>query len=246
MPDGVRLAAKLWLPDIAAKKRVPTIIEVIPYRKRDIYAPRDAMHHRYFAGHGYATMRVDIRGSGDSDGMQGVFATNDETDDTVRSAQVDRAAAVERRPGRHVRHFVGRLPGHTDCASRAARVEGGDRAVVRARPLSLQPGLSRRVRAAALDPLVEPGLRLQVASARSRARRASAGARCGWRGSSTTRRRSSPRSSIRRSTRTGASARSTTTKSRRRSFAVSGWADGAYVGSVSESLREAQSRRAKA
>ena len=74
MPDGVRLAAKLWLPDIAATQRVPTIIEVIPYRKRDIYAPRDAMHHRYFAGHGYATMRVDIRGSGDSDGIQGVFA----------------------------------------------------------------------------------------------------------------------------------------------------------------------------
>jgi putative CocE/NonD family hydrolase len=83
MPDGVRLAAKLWLPDIAERQRVPTIIEVIPYRKRDIYAPRDAMHHRYFAGHGYATMRVDIRGSGDSDGVQGVFATNDEADDTV-------------------------------------------------------------------------------------------------------------------------------------------------------------------
>ena len=84
MPDGVRLAAKLWLPDIASQKRVPTIIEVIPYRKRDIYAPRDAMHHRYFAGHGYATMRVDIRGSGDSDGLQGVFATNDESEDTVQ------------------------------------------------------------------------------------------------------------------------------------------------------------------
>lgn len=84
MPDGVRLAAKLWLPDIAHKKRVPTIIEVIPYRKRDIYAPRDAMHHRYFAGHGYATMRVDIRGSGDSDGIQGVFATKDESEDTVQ------------------------------------------------------------------------------------------------------------------------------------------------------------------
>ena len=84
MSDGVTLAAKLWLPDIAASKRVPTIIEVIPYRKRDIYAPRDAMHHRYFAGHGYATMRVDIRGSGDSDGLQGVFATNDESEDTVQ------------------------------------------------------------------------------------------------------------------------------------------------------------------
>jgi len=83
MPDGVRLAAKLWLPDITAKQRVPTIIEVIPYRKRDIYAPRDAMHHRYFAGYGYATMRVDIRGSGDSDGIQGVFATSDESDDTL-------------------------------------------------------------------------------------------------------------------------------------------------------------------
>jgi putative CocE/NonD family hydrolase len=84
MSDGIRLAAKLWLPDIAAKTPVPTIIEVIPYRKRDIYAPRDAMHHRYFAGHGYAAMRVDIRGSGDSDGVQGVFATNDEVDDTLQ------------------------------------------------------------------------------------------------------------------------------------------------------------------
>ncbi len=85
MPDGVKLAAKLWLPDIAKKQRVPTIIEVIPYRKRDIYAPRDAMHHRYFAGHGYASMRIDIRGSGDSDGVQGTFAIGDETVDTVEA-----------------------------------------------------------------------------------------------------------------------------------------------------------------
>jgi putative CocE/NonD family hydrolase len=85
MPDGVKLAAKLWLPDIAPKKPVPTIIEVIPYRKRDIYAPRDAMHHRYFAGHGYACMRIDIRGSGDSDGTQGTFAIGDETLDTVEA-----------------------------------------------------------------------------------------------------------------------------------------------------------------
>ena len=83
MPDGTRLAAKLWLPQIAGTKRVPTIIEVLPYRKRDIYAPRDAMHHRYFAGHGYACMRIDIRGSGDSDGHQGVFAMQQEQDDTL-------------------------------------------------------------------------------------------------------------------------------------------------------------------
>lgn len=83
MLDGVKLAAKLWLPESAASKPVPTIIEVLPYRKRDIYAPRDAMHHRYFAGHGYACMRVDIRGSGDSDGVQGVFAMKQEQDDTL-------------------------------------------------------------------------------------------------------------------------------------------------------------------
>lgn len=83
LPDGCRLAAKLWLPDVASRRRVPTIIEVLPYRKRDIYAPRDAMHHRYFAGHGYAAMRVDIRGSGDSDGHQGVFAMRQEQDDTL-------------------------------------------------------------------------------------------------------------------------------------------------------------------
>lgn len=83
MSDGTRLAAKLWLPEIAASQRVPTIIEVLPYRKRDIYAPRDAMHHRYFAGYGYACMRIDIRGSGDSDGHQGVFAMQQEQDDTL-------------------------------------------------------------------------------------------------------------------------------------------------------------------
>ncbi|MDB5811310.1 MAG: Peptidase [Betaproteobacteria bacterium] len=83
LADGCKLAAKLWLPDIAATKPVPTIIEVLPYRKRDIYAPRDAMHHGYFAGHGYAAMRVDIRGSGDSDGYQGVFAMQQEQNDTL-------------------------------------------------------------------------------------------------------------------------------------------------------------------
>jgi predicted acyl esterase len=38
MPDGARLAAKLWLPDISKRGRVPAIIELLPYRKRDIYS----------------------------------------------------------------------------------------------------------------------------------------------------------------------------------------------------------------
>ena len=32
-------------------------------------ARRDAMHHPYWAGHGYAGVRVDMRGTGNSDGL---------------------------------------------------------------------------------------------------------------------------------------------------------------------------------
>ncbi|MBP1908288.1 CocE/NonD family hydrolase [Methanolobus bombayensis] len=69
MPDGCNLAAKIWLPEDAEKYPVPAIIEYIPYRKRDFKALRDSRIHRYFAQHGYACLRVDLRGSGDSEGI---------------------------------------------------------------------------------------------------------------------------------------------------------------------------------
>ncbi len=52
MPDGCRLAARLWLPDDAEASPVPAIVEYIPYRKRDFTRVRDEPMHRYFAGHG--------------------------------------------------------------------------------------------------------------------------------------------------------------------------------------------------
>ena len=69
LPDGVRLAARVWLPVDAEEQPVPAILEYIPYRKNDDTAPRDALMHPYFAGHGYAAVRVDLRGSGESDGV---------------------------------------------------------------------------------------------------------------------------------------------------------------------------------
>ncbi|MFC3282158.1 CocE/NonD family hydrolase [Litchfieldella rifensis] len=69
MPDGVRLNARIWLPEGASDSPVPAILEYIPYRLRDGSAHRDAIHHHYFAGHGYASVRVDLRGSGDSGGV---------------------------------------------------------------------------------------------------------------------------------------------------------------------------------
>jgi putative CocE/NonD family hydrolase len=67
--DGIRLAAKIWLPESADVDPVPAILEYIPYRLRDLTAWRDAFTHPYLAGHGYACVRVDIRGSGDSEGV---------------------------------------------------------------------------------------------------------------------------------------------------------------------------------
>ena len=69
MSDGVRLAARMWLPENAETQPVPGILEYIPYRKRDSTAYRDSLTHPYFAGHGYACVRVDLRGSGDSEGV---------------------------------------------------------------------------------------------------------------------------------------------------------------------------------
>ena len=69
MRDDVRLAARVWLPADARERPVPAIFEYIPYRKNDATATRDAHIHPYFAGHGYASVRVDLRGSGDSEGI---------------------------------------------------------------------------------------------------------------------------------------------------------------------------------
>lgn len=69
MPDGTNLAARLWIPETAFQQPVPAIFEYIPYRKRDSKRIRDEITHRYFAGYGYACVRVDIRGSGDSEGV---------------------------------------------------------------------------------------------------------------------------------------------------------------------------------
>lgn len=69
MSDGIRLSGRIWLPETAVNKPVPGILEYIPYRKRDSIAIRDSTIHPYIAGHGYACIRVDLRGSGDSEGV---------------------------------------------------------------------------------------------------------------------------------------------------------------------------------
>jgi len=83
LSDGTRLAARIWLPEDAEHDPVPGVLEYIPYRKRDGTAIRDSMSQPYVAGHGYACIRVDLRGSGESDGVLQDEYLQQELDDGV-------------------------------------------------------------------------------------------------------------------------------------------------------------------
>ena len=80
MPDGVRLSARLWLPE---ERPAPVIVEYIPYRKRDMVRARDERNHPWFAARGYACVRVDMRGSGDSEGSMADMYDDAELDDAL-------------------------------------------------------------------------------------------------------------------------------------------------------------------
>ena len=81
--DGTKLAARIWLPEDAERRPVPAILEYLPYRKRDGTYERDALTHPYLASHGYAGVRVDIRGSGESDGLLADEYALQEQDDAL-------------------------------------------------------------------------------------------------------------------------------------------------------------------
>jgi len=83
MPDGCRLSARVWRPLDATDNPVPAILEFLPYRKRDGTTARDALTHPWFAERGYACIRVDMRGNGDSEGVMEDEYTQQELDDAV-------------------------------------------------------------------------------------------------------------------------------------------------------------------
>ncbi|MGU3408775.1 CocE/NonD family hydrolase [Microbacterium sp. M1A1_1b] len=70
MADGVRLHTRIWAPVSASPDApVPVLLEYLPYRLDDWTAPRDSERHPWYAANGYASVRVDIRGTGSSDGV---------------------------------------------------------------------------------------------------------------------------------------------------------------------------------
>jgi len=81
LTDGTRLAARLWIPAGADTVAAPVVLEYIPYRKRDGTRALDNHTGARLAQHGIAFARVDIRGSGESEGLlQGEYTRQEHED----------------------------------------------------------------------------------------------------------------------------------------------------------------------
>src|ERR1700678_3335248 len=87
MADGARLAARVFLPASASTKPAGAVLEYLPYRKRDGYRYRDDVAGAFLAKAGIALIRVDIRGTGESDGSM--------IDEYSRTEQTDALAALD-------------------------------------------------------------------------------------------------------------------------------------------------------
>ncbi len=69
MPDGVHLAVTFWRPvPRDSSERFPVLLELLPYHKDDSFYRRDYPLYSYFVQHGYILAKVDVRGTGGSEG----------------------------------------------------------------------------------------------------------------------------------------------------------------------------------
>jgi len=81
MPDGVRLAADLFVPEGGKDdERFPVLLEYLPYRKTESRG-RDHAMYSYFVRRGYIVARVDMRGTGNSEGRLIPYEYSDQEND---------------------------------------------------------------------------------------------------------------------------------------------------------------------
>ncbi|WP_270556296.1 CocE/NonD family hydrolase [Bifidobacterium pseudocatenulatum] len=75
LSDGKKLSAKMWMPrptEVVMEgvaEVFPVVLEAIPYRKDDVCLIDDAVRFGYVSERGYVCVRLDLRGSGDSEGV---------------------------------------------------------------------------------------------------------------------------------------------------------------------------------
>jgi putative CocE/NonD family hydrolase len=69
MPDSTRLSVTYFMPVSKEEgEKFPVLLELLPYRKDDQFYVRDYPLYSYFARRGYVGAKVDIRGTGSSEG----------------------------------------------------------------------------------------------------------------------------------------------------------------------------------
>ena len=146
LSDGTRLGARIWLPEDAEDDPVPAIIEYLPYRKTDGTVVRDSQRQPYIAGHGYAAVRVDMRGTGDSDGVLADEYAPQEQDDALEILAWVAAQPWCDGNARNVGHLLGRLQLAPDRGPSAAGARGDHHHVLDGRPVLGRRPLSRRLR----------------------------------------------------------------------------------------------------
>jgi uncharacterized protein len=79
---GFGWAASLFLPEsVEGGGAVPVVLEALPYRKDDATASYRPEYERLCGEYGYAVARVDLRGTGSSEGVA--------TDEYPASEQAD-------------------------------------------------------------------------------------------------------------------------------------------------------------
>ena len=128
MKDGVRLAADLWRPKGKGDGGpFPVLLEYLPYRKTDSRGSNYDFY-AYFARRGYVVARVDIRGTGSSEGtlIPYEYSEIEQRDGEDVIAWLARAALVQRQR-RHVRHLLGRLQLDPHGDAESSRAQGHPR-----------------------------------------------------------------------------------------------------------------------
>ncbi len=79
--DGLRLSAALFLPDAPGDGPFPAALDAVPYRKDDDFRATDWDTYAALAALGVACVRLDLRGTGSSEGVLADEYTAAEHDD---------------------------------------------------------------------------------------------------------------------------------------------------------------------
>lgn len=105
MPDRVRLAVTYFRPRPRRPgETFPVLLEYLPYRKDDSFYQRDYPLYAYFVRRGFLLAKVDIRGTGGSEGWLPPREYSDvELDDGV---EIIRQLALPLRPPDPARGFL--------------------------------------------------------------------------------------------------------------------------------------------